>query len=628
MLDQDPFRKKGKGDISDIFKRDQYSIQRDHNQQDEVILDISADSGRDEKSLHSKRTRAWVIGGMLVMVSLILLAVFFGFDWYRSNAFSNDRVSILLEGEDVASGDDVQRFVLIYENKNNVALQNAVILLRFPDNFVIEEGSGLKRDGTTSARLEVGTIGAQKQATVEFYGYFSGTTVSSVYIRSILQYSPKNISGLFQQEAQKSIKMGASAVDVSMDLPIELSTGDLTEVMVQYTNRGTETLFSTRLQMEYPEGFTYQEADKEPSEGNTVWYLGSLEPGDTQTLKLRGRIEGDRNVFKQFSAIVGVVRGDNSFAVYGKDERKVQIINSPFAIQIKINKGGRNSVTLGERVGVILSYANEGDVGFRDAIVQVALDGQIFDDTQLTIGGGGSYNASTRTITWRASDIPLLDFVDPRESGTIEFTLPMKQSIPMVTGSDTRLKGSIRASIDSVDIPNRIGTRRIVAQDWMEFMMTSTISLVTDLREASTNTPLSKVDFEVGKETELVVYTRLRNTYNDVVDGKFILDIPSGVTFIESIPLEKDEVVSYEERSQRLVWEVGKVTAGTGIIFPDRVIAFRLRVTPQEQQGQNSLTLIRAMKFSGKDDFTGDAISILQGDVVSPRISAKASASE
>lgn len=619
MLERDPFGKEGITGNQEMFDRDRYSTEVDHRGSDTSVFGSAPDQtflqeeqGK-KKTFEKKKNRAWVIGGLVVSAIIIVLALFWGFSWYRANLFKNENVKISLEGPDRVSGENTERFVFIYDNQNGVALQNAVILFRFPENFVPEERNGLKRDGTTSARLELGKIESRQKTTLDVYGYFSGSAQSSMYIRATLQYSPENISGSFQRETQKPITMEASVVQMDMTLPLELATGDLAEISVQYTNRSKDTIFSARMKMTYPDGFSFQEADTRPSEGDNVWYLDPLGSGETKTFKLRGWIEGERGSLKEFSSTVGVVRGDNSFLTYGRDEGKIQIVRSSFSIQAKIEGGNVRSVSLGSGLNVVLEYTNEGEVGLSNAIVSAVLDGKIFDDAMIQVKGG-FYDMATRTVTWRASDVPELAFMDPRESGSVTFSIPVRQSIPIETVSDTRLVGSVRASIDSVDVPDRIGTRRIVAQDRTEVSLNTATSVQTDIRDTE-NHSLSDVPFAIGKETELVTYVRLRNMYNDVSDGQFVLNIPSGVSFVGMIPLENEETVSYVERSQRLVWEVGRIKAATGILSPDRVIAFRVRVTPQEYQNGSSLVILSDIEFHGKDDFTGEPVSFAQKSI-------------
>lgn len=619
MPERDPLGKEGIIGNQEAFDRDRYSVGVSHEQSEIPVHGLSTEytlekEKEQNKAFKKKKTRAWVIGGLAVSAIIALLAIAYGFSWYRANVFKNENVKVSLEGPESVSGENTERFVLVYENQNGVALQSAVVLLRFPENFIPEEKNGLKRDGTTSARVELGTVGKHQKSTLEIYGYFSGTIQSSMYIRAVLQYSPKNISGSFQRETQKSIAMNASVVGMDMTLPLELATGDLAEIAIHYTNRGKDTLFSPRLKVDYPEGFSFQEADARPSEGENIWYVDSLEPGETRTFKLRGWIEGDRGTEKKFTSVVGVVRGDGSFLTYGRDERKVQMVGSPFVLRAKVEGGDVKTVSLGTEVKCTLEYVNEGNVGLSNAVITVVLDGRIFYDAGIKVERG-SYNATTRTITWRASDVPELAFVDPNESGSVIFSVPVSGTIPIVTVNDTQLKGSIRASIDSIDIPDRIGTRRIVAQDRVEVSLNTATTLHIDVRDVE-NHSLSEVPFQVGKETELVVYVRLRNTYNDVMDGRFVLHIPSGASFVERIFLEGNEAVSYDDRSQRLVWEVGRVKATTGILLPDRVIAFRMRVTPQEYQADDEFTLLNGIEFHGKDDFTGEPVVSVQGDVL------------
>lgn len=624
MPERDPFKEERRVDINDMPSWGRYAVETEKKSRNKfsVFGEKKEDPlGEDhQKVFQKKRRNAWVVGGIVVLSIVIAAGIFAGISWYEKNLFRDDRVSVEIQGPDRVSGGNTERFLLKYKNENAISLENAVVSFRFPKNFVPEERNGLKRDGVESARLEIGTIAPGQETSFDLYGYFSATTDPSVYIRATLRFSPKDSSGTFEKETQKSVAMESSIVDVGLSIPLEAAAGDSVEIGVQYVNRGDTTLFSARLQMEYPEGFVFQESNMPPSEGNAVWYLEPLEPGTPKMLKIRGRIEGNRDAQKHFAATIGTVRGDASFVAYGKDQKDTRIIGSPFSIQSLINGGNIRFVSLGTELETVVQYANEGDVGMKDAIIRVVLEGDIFDTSFLSIDERGSYDGSTKTITWRASDVPELAFMDPGETGSVKFKVPIRKVIPIKTKNDTQLSGSMIASIDSVDVPARIGTKKIVAQNRVDLPLISSGMVVVDIHEEKTGLDLSDIPFTVGKQTEVLANIRIRNTYNDLIEGKLTLSLPSGVEFSGNVSVDGNESAEYNERSQQIVWDAGKVDAGTGILRPDRTIAFRMRVTPQEHQSEQQLTLLSNIEFRSRDSFVGEPVTFSIEKIFAPRV--------
>jgi hypothetical protein len=74
------------------------------------------------------------------------------------------------------------------------------------------------------------------------------------------------------------------------------------------------------------------------------------------------------------------------------------------------------------------------------------------------------------------------------------------------------------------------------------------------------------------------------------------------------LPLE--EKISYDERTNQIVWEVGSMAAGTGILNEKRGIAFQVEVTPQENQAGEALKLLNESTLTAKDLFTGLNIEV------------------
>ena len=66
--------------------------------------------------------------------------------------------------------------------------------------------------------------------------------------------------------------------------------------------------------------------------------------------------------------------------------------------------------------------------------------------------------------------------------------------------------------------------------------------------------------------------------------------------------------MSYNPISHEILWDVGKIKAGTGYGNDSQEVAFQVGFIPGFTQTGKTPALISQTKFTGKDDFTGVVI--------------------
>lgn len=557
------------------------------------------------------RKRALIVGATGIAAILMVLSAAFGIVRYRQGLFQDENVKVDIQGPDTVATNERVQFSITYENANKVALSGATLEITYPEVFVPDDKDGLKRTGLTGAAMDLGDIKPGEKKTVDIYGSFSGSQQKTVFINAALVYSPAHLSGSFRREAQKGVALEGSIADVKLVTPLEAASGDAVDLLISYTNNSRQPLYGARIQMTYPDSFFFQGADRPSSEGESVWYIDVVGVGETQSFHIRGHLNGENDTVKTFRAAIGTTGEDNAFSVFSQSQSETRVIGSPFIIAQTIESG--DVVRAGQTMRYIITYENNGDLGLRDAIITAKLGGDVFYEPQLSLKNG-SYDANTRTITWRAADVPELATVDPGEVGSVEFSVPAKTEIPVESEQDKNFVGSTTVTIDSKDIPDRIGAERIIAKNYEEVRLEAGTTSTFSIRDAKTNTPLNDIVFEVGKEVLLNVTWHIRNVYNDLADTNAIVSLPADVTWAETTS-EEGENVSFNERAQQVVWDLGALKNGTGTFLPERSISFAVRVVPQEYQKNGQIRFLQDMRVVGRDVFTQTSVIKENGEI-------------
>ena len=85
--------------------------------------------------------------------------------------------------------------------------------------------------------------------------------------------------------------------------------------------------------------------------------------------------------------------------------------------------------------------------------------------------------------------------------------------------------------------------------------------------------------------------------------------IPTGATVTE-IKNPSDAVLHYtfNERTNNLVWEIGQLESGTGILNSPREVVFQVKIKPSPDQISSPVNLVGETVFSAQDLFTGEEI--------------------
>ena len=98
------------------------------------------------------------------------------------------------------------------------------------------------------------------------------------------------------------------------------------------------------------------------------------------------------------------------------------------------------------------------------------------------------------------------------------------------------------------------------------------------------------------------------NVSNDVAQAQIEAVLPAGVSMTGKIYPE-DAKISYNDRTNSVIWNIGAMSAGTGIINAPREVAFQVKITPAPNQVDRSPDLIGVSTFTANDLFTGDKLT-------------------
>ncbi len=562
---------------------------------------------KEKKGLSDNQRKAikitlWAIGA-IALLGVILIVVF----KIKQSAFSEEKVLIDIEGSAVIDSTQLVQYAIHYKNDNRVDLKDASILLNHSENFQPESATNLQTINAGNSKIYIGTIKSRSQGEVVLKGRFYAPKDYVVYLRGRLDYMPSNFNSVFQAQSQIGINVKTSPIFLEVAAPMEAASGNDAEYLIDYKNQSPRSFSDVRVKVEYPEGFQFTSGDPRPSEGDNFWYIGNLSPDQSGKIRILGTVRGSRNEGKIVKVYIGSSGDDGQFVAYTQDEKATKIVASPLGITQSI--GGLENLTInaGETLNYSLNYQNEGEIGLRDVIIVLEIKTDILDFSKLKLQKG-SYDGAKGAITWKAPDFPQLSNLAPGQSGEIQFSVPALDRIPVKNENDKDFSVITVAKIDSPDVPASSQSNKIIASNTLELKLNSKVILeTTGYYNDSGIANFGPIPPQVGKETSYVIHWQITNVSNDISDVKVVSSLPTGINWKEKI-LPENEKIIYNERTNQIVWEIGKLKNGAGILTPKKEVSFQISVTPQVNQKEQEARLLNPSFLEAKDLFTRERL--------------------
>ncbi len=545
-----------------------------------------------------KHRIALVLGGVALCALLIGSVV-----KIRSLMYSEEQILLTVNGPRQVASAETSDFTVIYSNKNWSALENVSLIVSYPDGFQPDEDSKIKISGS-QLEIPLGTVNARTDGKANFSGKFYGSRGETLFLKMRLRYSPSSLSSQFEKEEQYGVSIASSILALNMIAPQQSSSDSMVEYAIDYASQSDRVLPNIRVKVEYPEQFTFLSAEPAPSEGNSVWYIGTLNPDQKGKIMVKGKLAGAHDEVKKARASIGYTES-GKFVAYGASEQLTRIVIPPLSITQTINGQRDLSVNAGDVLNFNIAYRNESNIGLRDAIITLNLNSGVLDYSKLR-QENGSYDSSNKTLIWKASDIPGLARLNPGEGGTVSFTIPVLNPIPeSVSGKNFSIQTT--AKIDSPDVPTPIGSNKIIASNTLVTRVNSSVSIGVYLAQDDSmlvgRGPIPPV---AGQETLYTLKIRLNNEYNDITGAKLGVTLPSSSRYQKKFAPDT-EAVEWNDRTNTLVWDLATYRAARG---ENRELRFQVAATPDVSLINKDLSLINGIVFTGKDQFTKQDIRI------------------
>jgi len=293
---------------------------------------------------------------------------------------------------------------------------------------------------------------------------------------------------------------------------------------------------------------------------------------------------------KIFKAQLGIWIRDRFF-ILKETVRGIEIVRPHLAIFQQVNRFSDYIASPGELLHYEIFFRNIGEEPFENLFLVSRLEGP-FDFASLR-SEFGKVNLADKSILWDWRDIPQLRYLAPGEEGKVEFWINLEE--------DWQLKSEFDKNFT---LKNQVSLFQ-VKEEFVTKINSKLEILQAGYFEDEVFGNSGPIPPKVGEKTTYTIVWQVKNYYNDVKNVKVRAILPPGVKLTGKIfPENEKEKFTFDSRSREILWDVGDLPAGTGILFPQKSLAFQIEFLPTENQRGLVATLINEASVSGEDQFT------------------------
>lgn len=534
----------------------------------------------------------------LSIIILAALAGVIGFWNWQRNIYSKETLKLEILGPESTELAKEFEYLVKYKNNGTIRLEEPKLIFEYPSHSILETGKSLRQEIGIEELGEAIYPGEEK--TISFKARLIGMEGETLTAKASLSYRPKNLKARYESATTFTTQIKSVPLNFEFDLPSKIESGKDLKFRLNYYSNIDYPLLNLRVMVEYPSGFEFLESTP-PSLEKTEWELPPLNRAEGGRIEILGKIRGEVREQKLFKASLGIWQ-EGEFIPLKEIAKGVEIIQPALWVFQQINGNPQYLANPGDLLHYEIFFKNIGGETLFDLSLVTTLIGDIFDFQTLK-APEGEFSLGDNSIVWEWRRVRALQFLEPGEEGKVEFWVKLKEDwpIPSLEGK-TEIKNRIYLSQVKEEFSYKVNSKLVLTQK----------GFFQD--EIFGNS--GPIPPQVGEATTYTIIWLVKNYYNEVKDVKVKAYLPQNVKLTGKIfPEEAVEKFTFDSNSREIVWNVGTLQVGQGVLNPAPNISFQIEFIPEETQRGSTPDLISQAKISGEDSWTGESL-----EAVSPAI--------
>ncbi len=520
---------------------------------------------------------------------------------YGGNTISPQNIDMQVVAPSMVDGGKQSSLQVLISNRNQSPLQLVDLVVDYPDGT---RDPNNPTQTLSHERQTIGDIASGEQVKRVISAIFYGQQGTQQTINATLEYSIPGSNSIFEKQVATTFLVGSSPVSVTVGTPTEAIAGQQFSFDVTVQSNSASPIDNVLLQGQYPFGFSVLNSTPPSSAGGTVWRLGTLAPGASQTVHITGTIDGQDGDQRVFRFFVGSDADQTDTVV------KVPFLSVPQTLTVRRpfisatialgSQSGKNvtAVAGSPQTGTITWQNNLPDAVSNMQVV-LALSGPALDSKSVN-STNGFYQSTNNTITWTKDQQPELANVPPGGSGTLNFTF---STLPPGSGGMVYANPTVNltVSVSGVRPGQDSVPETITSAATTQVSLSSLVGLTATALHFSgafQNTgPMPPV---VGQATSYAIVWTATNSSNTIANAVATATLPP---YVQYLGAASGSGISYDAQSRTVTWNIGDLKAGAGYSGAAVTGTFQVALTPSISQVGNTPPLTGIATLHGQDRF-------------------------
>lgn len=533
-------------------------------------------------------------------IVIILILVFLGLlIWFiasREPNFTGDRVDFEIVGSRNIQSGGLVEYRVIYENREGTSLKDVEVTLIYPDGFTFESSSE-KPDNEENNNWEIRKISPGDKDEIMVSGKLCGNPDDMKNIKAMLNYTPSGVASSFQEEAEIEVKILKTSFSINTDFPELVSKEDSLTYSIKVKNEENFDISNLRIRIKYPKNFELIKSEPEATSDNNVWDFSQIKASEEKEIKIEQKARGELEDEKKLNIEAGVFDQNGNYF-----KQKEEIFNTKISkvdVDLKYLVNGKENITINQDkdLNFKLQYKNTGTEKLSDIKIEAEINEEFLNEDSIKVESG-KYEGGK--IIWNLKEIK------KGKKGELKFRAKVKNNIDSNEVSDPVLKSQVKL----VNSNSEAGINIKRESKELEIKIGSKVKLEAIGRYYDFDNKKigsGPIPPKVGDTTIYRVYLFISNTTSELLDGQVEITLPNNVSWTG---VKDVNVGNLSFIDKKLIWSIGKIDKN--LVSEDKRLeaSFEVGITPNDDQVDNYITLVKKATFMGKDLHTEKDIKV------------------
>ncbi len=554
-----------------------------------------------------KKIIAWIIVLLVVLLGVTLAGFYFFVN--KEDQFSGEKIDLTVSPPQVIESGNSVTLDITITNNEAIAIRDAEVTVQWPSGFTFEQSTPQPVNTARNA-WDISDLKSGAQKNIKVVGQVQGEVGAQFVFPFTISYVPANFNSVFQKSDSFSMAINQSAIDLDMNVPVKVVSGQQTAYGLTITNNSAQDFDNLVVSFDWPDDLAVSDFSQSVDEENTAWNIDTLSSDQSVSLDWQGVLSAEEGAMRELRVELGYYGDDGTFRKQTEESVILFVVNPQLFVTLSVNNTSSDTTAdFGEVLNYSINYYNESQSKIENLVIEARLSGEVLQwDTLVDANQGVMEEAGV--LRWDQSSIPDLAMVAPGDEGTIDFSIALKDTIAAHNENDSNysiVSQAVARSDEVVDLEN---SELEVESDTITVKLNSRLDLRAEGRYYSDEyIPVGEGPLppQVDQATTYYVYWYLQNNANEVTDVTVSAVVPKEVVWEDEVSYSAGEV-AYDKASRTISWTINKIPPHVGQSIPELEASFALQVTPAVSDVGKTMILLGKSECKAHDSFTGEAL--------------------